>query len=413
MPFTLTRDSISERFRNIPLRDLPKTFVDAITLVKRLGTRYLWIDSLCIIQDDADDWARESARMSDVYSGAHLVVSVDWAEDVSQGCFHHRDSRSAYPIDILPELVSKPLSPIDEVYYDGGRFPAEPLARRSWAFQERVLAQRVIHYTTQQVYYECNNGIVAEDGSSQSCRFSPINQGPEGQDVWGSRLKLWYDLVGEYGRRKLTRTTDKLPAISGLARIIGEKHEAQYLAGVWSDDIIFGITWGARGFHADNPPSEYVAPSWSWASYSGIAASWDRLYHVKNVAKVLGWNIEPKNKADPYGEVVDASLRIRAPITPLIPGIVHQLNATTDHRPRGPVEYEYDFVQYTQMENAEQKLMIMREEVTAKSSRYRCLIVTGDGQRGQMKRIGRAKIPKAVGMRMVQDEESWVTIVLV
>lgn len=73
--------------------EIPKTLQDAVAITRRLGLEYLWIDSLCICQDDAEEWARESARMINVYANAHIVIAANHAENSSIGCFHNRQPR--------------------------------------------------------------------------------------------------------------------------------------------------------------------------------------------------------------------------------------------------------------------------------------------------------------------------------
>lgn len=115
---------------------MPKTFVDAITITRHLGIRYIWIDSLCICQDDAEDWARESARMCNVYSKAHLILAANRSSDCSLGCFHVRDPRPQASLE-LPGIMGKVhatlLFPSDQqCSWQPGEFAHEPLSKRGW-----------------------------------------------------------------------------------------------------------------------------------------------------------------------------------------------------------------------------------------------------------------------------------------
>jgi hypothetical protein len=89
----LTRNTLETFQKCILLQDLPKTFQDAIKITKKLSFRYIWIDSLCIIQDDADDWRRESVLMGNVYGGSSLYIAASGAPDGNWGCFFDRDTR--------------------------------------------------------------------------------------------------------------------------------------------------------------------------------------------------------------------------------------------------------------------------------------------------------------------------------
>lgn len=122
---------------------MPKTFVDAITITRHLGIRYLWIDSLCICQDDSEDWARESSRMCEVYRNAHVVIAANRSIDSEGGCFHLRQPRRSAVIDLGPlrKGVCATLLPLSEQQVLGDSamhriettiFKGEPLASRGW-----------------------------------------------------------------------------------------------------------------------------------------------------------------------------------------------------------------------------------------------------------------------------------------
>lgn len=134
--FTTSIATLEARRTGFRLSEAPKTFVDAITITRHLGLRFIWIDSLCICQDDAQDWARESARMCDVYSNAHLVIAANRAPDSNGGCFHVREPRPKSVID-LPgqnhQVHATLLYPSDQhaSFKSQDRFD-EPLSQRGW-----------------------------------------------------------------------------------------------------------------------------------------------------------------------------------------------------------------------------------------------------------------------------------------
>ncbi|TVY80634.1 hypothetical protein LSUE1_G004553 [Lachnellula suecica] len=321
--FTTSKESLAERQFGISLSDLPQTILDAVIIARHLGFQYLWVDSLCILRGDAEDWARESARMIDVYSNAHLVIAANHAKNSSVGCFHTRASRlrgivnlPSYGVDVHTIL----LHPHDEWIAGGRDFHGEPLILRGWALQERVLARRVLHYNAQKMYFECNHGIVGEDGCNTPDRWCNLEK---------LDIARWNGLLWGYGERNLTKPTDKLPAMSGLAKLFERELGAQYVAGIWSNALIEGLAWQClrkTDSEITSQEQEYIGPSWSWASFDGIAATglepgWE------DVSEILEWHVEPKTKANPYGEVINAWIRIRAPIFPLVPS----KRGDTDH----------------------------------------------------------------------------------
>src|SRR5271170_8055968 len=88
MPLKSTRDTLKAHFAGIPWSSLPETFQDAITITRKLGIQYLWIDALCIVQDDLSDWEIESSKMASIYSHSFLTIAASHGRDSRSGCFH-------------------------------------------------------------------------------------------------------------------------------------------------------------------------------------------------------------------------------------------------------------------------------------------------------------------------------------
>ncbi|KAF5534324.1 het-domain-containing protein [Fusarium napiforme] len=315
---TTTHASLHARMSGISVTDLPKTFRDAVLLSRYLGIPYLWIDSLCIIQGDKQDWARESSRMMDVYSNAYVVIAANRASDSSEGCFHIRPSRVSANLR-FPDvgLVHAQLGAnSDELLYANDEFFDEPLTKRAWALQERFLAARTIHYNTGQMYFECRYGIVGEDGSKTDmphCDLSPVmNHTCSASEA----LQIWWTILWNYSNRNLTNPTDKFPALSGIASLLGGLLKDEYVAGLWSSTMVQGLAW--RGFWRPKPQpvSEYIGPTWSWASLQGIAAL-NEEPEWRSIAVVEDWQVELTNPDNHYGQVKSASVRVRGPITKL------------------------------------------------------------------------------------------------
>jgi len=165
-------------------------------------------------QHDKADWARESGRMMDLYSNAYLVVAANHAKNDSEGCFHNRPARPKSKINLpeLGDICAQLLYPGDEWGVRGPDFEEEPLSRRGWTLQERVLARRILHYNTRQIYLECNHGVISEDGSSfehrYCCDLNDLNETkePRPRKGYNSQLSpehtMWNSLLWSYGRRK-------------------------------------------------------------------------------------------------------------------------------------------------------------------------------------------------------------------
>ncbi|KAI1308368.1 HET-domain-containing protein [Xylaria venustula] len=451
--FTSSRQTINARRQGIQLSEIPKTFSDAVKLCRHLGIRYLWMDSLCICQDDADDWARESARMCDVYSNAYLVIAANHASNSSQGVFHDRPTRPSAVLD-HPELGRGVHAHLifnrDQHDWDSRGFPEEPLSKRGWALQERLSARRVLHYNTQQIYFECDRGVIGEDGSFQDARHCSLGAILPTSSTWASRPRgefdLWYRIVDLFGERKLTKTSDKFPAISGIGAIFAKRCQAEYVAGLWSTAMIAGLTWKGLGDRKPQAatPDEYIGPSWSWASYGGSAVV--RHNGWSNAAEVIEWHVKLKNEANPFGEVDVAWLRIRAPIVRLM----HPEEVTKEHEeyenkrrvagqpPRPQLRTQYsdksdyytarldydDFSWSEEWKELDLEIMLLGSYVNSESeglrededtSPYYGLIVTDSisDDRKAIKRVGWTQISHKEAKDIKLDEANWRTVILV
>lgn len=343
-----TTDTLLKHMVGILVDEMPKTFRDAIQVTRHLGIRYLWIDSLCICQDDNDDWVHESATMADVYSGAYVVIAADSANHPSAG-FLQRPKRTYTPVALAtpdggtlnamayvtnPQLTQSPNFRV--------LMPWEPLSQRGWTLQERVLAPRVLHFGAEQMLFECNSHFISEDGFSMPGRWGSVHSDPgasEGRVFhalgYGGYDKAWQRIVDAYSQRELTVRTDKLPAIAGLAQSFHERFlkqlgKTEYLAGLWSHSIIDGLQWRTQWWRiqSDELPSEvplagepdYIAPSWSWATARGSHEFWAGVGRYKDLAAATAWHITPKNQNAPMGEVVDGWIQLRGPLFPLTVG---------------------------------------------------------------------------------------------
>ncbi|KAI0177585.1 heterokaryon incompatibility protein-domain-containing protein [Pestalotiopsis sp. NC0098] len=444
--FTTTRQTIDIRRSGFAVTDLPATLRDAVKVVRYLGVRYLWIDSLCICQDDSEDWTRESAQMTEIYANAHLVLAADHAADQHVGLFSNHASRPSCRVDLpgyAQDVHVQLLNINDQVETEDWALASEPLSERGWAFQERVLSRRILHYGSRQLYYECRDGVVGEDGCHMQGRMhraGVLHMEPDyvREDLSGYEPQ-WADLLAAYGARKLTYATDKLPAIGGLAKLFAEKMKVDYLAGIWSHKVIDGISWWPNDPSTTlvEVPGQYIAPSWSWASYSASAYTdyWSRKEHV---AEVLEWKVELKSEANPFGEVVGGWIRLRAPLVSLIPwdfrkekvsewerrGILeHKRWFRTPYATNGNKhEFEPDFDVYRQpgiWESLDLKLMVLSRVEYDDSEDGRqvyyglTLANVGDSDPHQMKRIGRLQLETEEGEKICQDMTNRRTITLI
>lgn len=141
--------NIADHMEGILWTVLTKTFQDAIQVCRKLGIQWLWIDSLCIIQDDTNDWDQESAKMASIYENSYLTIAATSSSDGNGGLLfpkndyrfvHCSKNGSRYPIHVRC-LAEEHLEPSWNT-----RLEAHPVLNRGWCYQERLLAPRVLHF---------------------------------------------------------------------------------------------------------------------------------------------------------------------------------------------------------------------------------------------------------------------------
>jgi len=156
-PLQLTSASFHSLQQGITISELGQTFQDAIFIAQSLEIEFVWIDSLCILQDSEEDWLREAPLMSNVYKNARLNIATSVAADTNAGCFLDRDPFLIQPCTIQTTWKDHENDTYD-LYY--GNFWDEsflkiPLMKRAWVVQELILAQRVLYITNAQFFWEC------------------------------------------------------------------------------------------------------------------------------------------------------------------------------------------------------------------------------------------------------------------
>lgn len=279
-PLKLTESTYHEFQNKIIYTSLPKTFQDAVTATRALGLRHLWIDSLCIIQGCKRDWEEQCTEMRRIYQDSFMTLAGPAASGCHSGFL---DARQISSHAILQASDNKNSSEV-VLSYDGvseypGDLMPEPdsvLSKRAWVLQERLLSSRVLYFGTKRMYFECFTNVRFEN-----CHY-PINWKYQiiemieklRIDSLGTHSKCfeyWTSLVQTYSETNLTNPTDRLPALSGLASEFQRVTKAQYLAGIWQEDMPRALAWYVPFFNAVGVPplistSDYIAPSWSWAS---------------------------------------------------------------------------------------------------------------------------------------------------
>ncbi len=151
--------NIRARCQNIDFKDLAKSFQDAVMVTRELGKRYLWIDSLCIVQDDPADWEREARLMETVFNEAYCTIAATSATDSTLGFLGPRLAKQYIRVSDGSDNQLFLCETVDDFTAD---VVDGVLNKRGWVYQERALSRRVIHFTANQTYWECGRGIHCE-----------------------------------------------------------------------------------------------------------------------------------------------------------------------------------------------------------------------------------------------------------
>lgn len=317
----LTLDTLPLWKSSLPINTLSQTFRDALLVAQRLGVSYLWIDSICIIQDGDDfaDWKKESPTMYKVYTNAEFNICAS-KNNQNEGLFSQRS-----PSDSQPLHFELPGSPVDEDETDkladsghylihketaieiwDARMNNSPLASRGWVFQEQLLSRANLHFGDHDILFECSEMRASESsGSDQDYEVSwsyyqpffkaqlPIpaveecvpvpSEGTSGSEDDNSELsednhddfKHWHDLLGRYTALQLTRSDDRLVALSGVAQYFKNffSQGECYIAGLWSSrlptEILWQLTTTASRETWEKRKKKRHHLSFSWASVEG------------------------------------------------------------------------------------------------------------------------------------------------
>lgn len=265
---------------------------DAVQITRGLGIRYIWIDALCIVQDDPKDWDREAMQMKDIYRNACLVISGTRTGNCHQSLFGERKASAAnygeyvpssFTAEQVPLKSSKPTPSSQPAVYVREALPHDllneevkqdldqhPLLGRGWIFQERLLATRTAHFTSSEIMWECNAGFMCECGSSEPFKKLSLLQRAR-QGASDETSALWRRIVHAYSARMFTYHQDRLAALDGVASLFKDFGLGSYSFGLWGANIIaYMLWWVHRGQDLEILPEAYqsvaIGPSWSWLS---------------------------------------------------------------------------------------------------------------------------------------------------
>lgn len=323
----------------LPLNILPRTFADAIQVTRRLRYKHLWIDALCMIQDDDDHMSKEIPKMGDIYRYAQFTITAAGASSSHSGMFVDRDPRQYRPCKIPVSTTTDKGSEMRHITlattYNGHDY----LKSRGWIHQERVLSSRSLIFG-KQMSWACTDGEAQETRPAMHPRPTPpkdsvlavleklrvliyaspsASRASTGTQDRSTAFDVWYAMLKEYSDKELTYVSDNINAVAGLAALFQQSQKSTYAAGLWEDDLPNGLAWYV-GLGDERPlPKEIDGPTWAWPSVGKVRInfrSWKGSLGrcVKADAKVLDVSCDLATPANPYGPVTESILTFFAPI---------------------------------------------------------------------------------------------------
>lgn len=325
----LERNSICAMKNHIGTASLPAKFRDALDITRRLGYRYIWIDSLCIIQDSLEDWEHEAVLMSEVYSNAICNIAAVGV-DSNAGCYVMRNPLSlltcalygGYPTSRNDLFLFVP----QDYYYQNGDLLTKPFFSRGWIFQERFLSKRTIFFGAKELAWECNTCEASEiafpegkkhayntdrspDLNAPKYALQELNSlcaGLPKSTITQPLVKNWAILVERYMALRLTNATDRLVAFAGIAQRVQQLTGLTYMVGLWKEMLLQGLLWQMRA--RSHRISGTGLPTWSWSSLGGGA-----IWLVKSPSYLERYQASlerglPKDNHTYFAEVQETSL---------------------------------------------------------------------------------------------------------
>jgi len=305
----------------IPMGSLPATFKDAVTICRLLKVSYLWIDSLCIIQDSDEDWRSQSATMADIYANAFLTIAASDSENATKGLFRTAD----------PDFRGKPLPGHSGVYVrplkDSGI--TWPLLKRAWVFQELVLSPRVVHFGPNEIIWQCRRAVKSQGRKREeviSTSIHDLNMISRAKEKLQSKdsnlTAIWHEMVRLYSQRRLTYSKDRLPAIAAIAKTMQSLRPGdEYIAGIWRSTLFFDMLWRTRFGQAEWTEGLLAAvkkrmagsiPTWSWASISA-GVEWGVADTVLSNVEILEVRYTVHGPTV-SGAITEAAITLRCPL---------------------------------------------------------------------------------------------------
>lgn len=276
--------------QGFPRDALPPTMEDGLRIIQACGLRYVWVETLCIVQGDEEDERQETSRQSQYLQGAAFVLAAASSEGNLDGMLAERvpPLHNIGTVQFVPPSspalscglhLRRPLQSATEA--------TQTMLRRAWASSELVLSRRLVAWGADQVHWTCrtclrSEGSTAVGNPSWTRYLPPPARAPNLPNGIARAHFMWYTLVELYSGSTAFRFWDRLAAVERYANFYSAHSiSSSYLSGLWEDDVANGLLWYVTDLMNTRHPSTFhLAPSWSWASAKG-SVSYTLLHGVR------------------------------------------------------------------------------------------------------------------------------------
>lgn len=334
--------------KELPYVKLPKTITDAFQVTRSMGLRYIWIDSLCIIQDSNEDKQTEMDKMMHIYQNTQFTISAASALDVTHGFLQTQlddPSIGAFyqPLRIDEQTTGSVLISESSPSFACVGAHQQPINTRGWTLQETLYSSRLLIFTNIHMVWKCQAGYQPDfhatsrssrerygrespwDFWSSLCGYSfeslkqldetPTPEAPKTGEKFNSLGGLyvtWHSILRQYSERRLTIENDRLPAISAVAQAFASPFKSEYYAGLWGRFLVHDLMW--KNWLSNSNVTKSGGPSWSWATINGEHA-YARSNSLYARARVISCKTTLVSDRNPFGEVTGGKLVIRGHLT--------------------------------------------------------------------------------------------------
>ncbi|CAH0024429.1 unnamed protein product [Clonostachys rhizophaga] len=333
LPQLTTTKSTFQQYslQGIPLHELTKVFKDAIEVCHTFGIRYLWIDALCIIQDDPIDWERETTMMHRVYRNSYFTICALSSDSTHTSFLQRKQHRLDLNfLSLLDSEISGKLTLEFQRLPHQGAVPFlyrndllgdTTWSTRGWTFQEDEMSKAALYFTNSRLFLRTGNQYFTEDGWSSASFSFTLRIRPT--------LSNWYSKILRFRKKKFANAEDVFPSLSGIVREYISHHDDVYVAGHWKRDFLRGLLWHSVTYELEEGretllrnlsfPRLYIAPSWSYLSRTEPGEHGINFHQVLNeghfrsmVKSADAWTT-PAGQ-DPYGRILAGAARIKGKV---------------------------------------------------------------------------------------------------